>query len=261
MNETLELQPMTKNTVALRDDDLDPIMRYAIDHKADPAVVQKMMDVRREIRAERAKEAFDAAMRDFQADCPILTKGKTVRNDAGSALYQYSPLEDILTKVKPLLQKHGFSFTLDTDTESKDGWVIAKCTVTHCAGHSLTSTAKFPLGAGTRLMSTTQVYASALTFASRRVFCNAFGLITGGEDRDGNMPKEKPVGPAVATEETRKRMIARLTAAVGEQRLYQYAIDTGLIEPTASIETWPLDKVPLTTKPLAELQKKVEAHQ
>ena len=243
-----------------RSDDPQDIVRYALDRKADVGVIERMMAVRRELNAERAKAAFDAAMRDFQAECPVIGKERPVPDASGKVAYRYSPLEDTLAKVKVLLQKHGFSYAFDTDTESKDGWVIAKCTVTHCVGHSVVSTAKFPLGAGTRIMSTTQVYAAALTFATRRVFQNAFGIVAGGEDLDGQGKRPPPESPAVATPETRKRMIERLTAAVGEAKLYQYAIDNRLIEPNASLDTWPLPHVPVTTKPLADLQKKVEAH-
>lgn len=191
MNELVKVDP---GPLAMSEP--ESILRYAIDHKAGVEVVEKMMAVRRELKAEAAQAAFDAALRDFQAECPVIVKGKLVPDSSGKVAYSYAPLEDILAQVKPLLQKHGFSFTLDTDVESKDGWVIAKCHVTHCAGHCRVSTAKFPLGAGTRIMSATQVYAAALTFASRRVFCNAFGIVTGGEDLDGRTSSPKPQGPS-----------------------------------------------------------------
>jgi len=173
--------------------DPDAILRYGIEKGAD---MQAIMVVRRELQEEFAKAAFDSAFAAFQAECPVITKQKGVPDRSGHTAYKYAPFEDIIAQVKPILQKHGFSYTLDTDTESKDGWVVARCHVTHAAGHTATSTAKFPLGTKTGIMSDTQVYAAALTFASRRVFCNAFGLVTAGEDMDGRIGKPKPAGPS-----------------------------------------------------------------
>jgi hypothetical protein len=166
-----------------------------------PDVVERMMVVRRELCAEAAKAMFDQAIRDFQSECPPIGKGKTVKNDSGATLYHYAPFENILSLVKPAMQKYGLSFTLDTDTESKDGWVIATCKITHTGGHSEVSRAKFPLGGGTRAMSTTQVFAAALSFASRRVFCNALGIVTVGEDFDGADARAKQHGPSAKPED------------------------------------------------------------
>ena len=179
--------------VARTDIDIESLFRAAMERG--PEIVERMMAVRRELNAEAARAAFDEAMAALQAEMPVIGKCKGVFVD-GKKAYAFTPFEVLVATLKPLLERHRFSFALGTDTESKDGWVIASCTITHRAGHSRTSTAKFPLGDGTRLMSKTQVYAAALTFASRRVFCNAFGIVTAGEDVDGAGQRPKPRSPA-----------------------------------------------------------------
>lgn len=175
-------------------ENFESVLRYAIEKGVS---LQDIVAVRRELKAEADKAAFDQALAAFQAECPVIHKVKGVSDNVGKLLYSYAPFEFIVQQVAPLLQKYGFSYQLDTDTASQDGWVIAKCHVTHAAGHCRTSTAKFPIGTGTRLMSQTQVYAAALSFASRRVFCNAFGLVCAGEDDDGAAgSKPKPQGPS-----------------------------------------------------------------
>lgn len=174
--------------------DFESVLRYAIEKGAP---LQDIMAVRKELKTEADKAAFDQALAAFQAECPVILKDMTVADNVGKRLYSYAPFERIVQTVAPLLQKHGFSFQLDTDTASQDGWVIARCHVTHSCGHCRTSTAKFPIGTGTRLMSQTQVYAAALSFASRRVFCNAFGIVPANEDDDGaSGAKPKPQGPS-----------------------------------------------------------------
>lgn len=200
----LELVPQGERAVARPAQsgvDIESLFRYAIEKGGGVDAMNTLMAVRRELNAEKAKRLFDDAMAAFQAECPVITKTKGVSTTSGELAYKYTPFEEIIAAVKPLLQKHGFSYSLDTDTTSQDGWVIATCKVTHkgneeVGGHCETSRSKFPLGGGTRMMSATQIYAATLTFASRRVFCNVFGIVTSGEDADGGGAKEKGKGPS-----------------------------------------------------------------
>lgn len=176
--------------------DISQLLDKAVDAKSGVEVLQALQQMRREMKAEQAKEEFDRAFAAFQSECPPIVKSKGV-SISGATAYKYAPFEDIVAVIKPLLQKHGFSYTLDTDVASADRWVIAKCRINHAGGHSTESVAKFPLGDGNKLMSNTQVYAAALTFASRRVLCNAFGLVVAGEDSDGRVKTMvKPQGPS-----------------------------------------------------------------
>lgn len=188
-------------------ENFEKVLTYAIEKGVN---LQDIVAVRRELKAEADKAAFDNALAAFQAECPRILKSRGVADNVGKLLYRFAPFEDIVSTVGPLLQKYGFSYQLDTDTESQDGWVIAKCHLTHAAGHCRTSTAKFPIGTGTRLMSQTQVYAAALSFASRRVFCNAFGIVPVGEDDDGAAgAKPKPQGPSTLAADLSVKDLAR----------------------------------------------------
>ena len=189
--------------------DIESIFKLAIEKEGTAETLEKLMGIRREINAELSKKAFDEAMALFQAECPVVTKTKGVPTATGKLAYYFAPFEFVIATVKPFLQKHGFSYTLDTDTESAAGWVIAKCHVTHSGGHSMTSTAKFPLGTKTGIMSETQVFAAALTFASRRVFQNAFGIVCAGEDLNGQTDKPKPLPPSSLAAEPSVKDLAR----------------------------------------------------
>jgi hypothetical protein len=198
MKTTESLEVVKDHSISRTDTevDIESLVRYGIEKNINPETMKAMMDTRRELKQEKAKAQFDKAFAAFQAECPVITKTVGVPDKSGRVAYKYAPFESIIAVVKPYLLKHGFSYSLDTDTESAAGWVIAKCHVTHERGHSVPSTAKFPLGTKTGIMSDTQVFASALTFASRRVFCNAFGLVVAGEDQNGITAKEKPQGPS-----------------------------------------------------------------
>lgn len=202
--------------------DIDALFRAAIDKGSEGvAVMERLLAVRRELNAEAAKAAFDKSLAEFQMECPAITKTKGVPDKNGRIAYRYSPFEEILRVVRPVMRQHGFSFTLDTDTESAQNWVIATCKITHEMGHSEVSRAKFPLGTKTQIMSDTQQYAAALTFASRRVFCNSLGLVTSGEDKDAGNGAETPRGPSnkpETPEEAKKRLTADLWAKLADVR-------------------------------------------
>jgi hypothetical protein len=138
--------------------------------------------MRRELKAEMAKEHFDKAMALFQQECPVIKKTKKVHTNAGTVAYSYAPLEDIVSQVKRYIAKHGFSYA--THTETGPETVKATCIVKHKSGHSESSSMEVPLGTRTSVMSATQVVAAALTYAKRYAFCNTFGILTGDEDTD-----------------------------------------------------------------------------
>ena len=178
--------------------DIEGMFRFALEKSAGPEAMTTLMNIRRELNAEAAKKAFDEALSAFQEECPVITKTKGVPNKVGDIVYHYAPVEQIEGVIRPIERKHGFTHTFDTDVASQLGFVIAKCIVTHSAGHVRESQIKLPLGMKTQIMSDTQVYAGALTFANRRALANAYGLVIAGEDRDGSEQKQRPAGPAMA---------------------------------------------------------------
>lgn len=196
---TLELQqghvtpltPVVHAPASLGFQDFESVMRFAIEKGV---TLESIVAVRRELKAEHAREMFDAALRDFQAACPVIEKRKAVANKGGNGIrYKYAPLDDIVSQVKALLQTSGFSYSLTAEVDKT--FVKAICTVKHAAGHSETSAFQVPIDPQA-FMNEQQKFASALTFAKRYAFCNAFGILTGDEDTDGALEKEKPQGPS-----------------------------------------------------------------
>lgn len=176
------------------------LFKLAIESKAGADTLERVMAVRRELKAEAAKEAFDRAMAAFQSECPIIEKKKFGAKNA----YKYAPLDQILVQVKDLIRAHGFCFTLTSDIEQ--GWVKAICKVTHEAGHSVPSEFKAPIDMKNPMMTDPQRYGGAMTFAKRYAFCNAFGILTADEDLDGaNRPK--PAGPSSLAGESDVRQL------------------------------------------------------
>lgn len=180
------------------------LIAQAIDKGVSVETMERLLAMRRELKAEQAKEAFDADMATFQAKCPTIKKTKSVRTKAGIVAYSYAPLESIVEQVKSLLCEHNFSYAVNTETS--EGKVKAICAAKHKLGHSESSSIELPFGNKTDIMSQTQVVAAALTFAKRYAFCNVFGILTGDEDNDA-VKTETNKAPAKDAFEKAKKII------------------------------------------------------
>lgn len=168
---------------------IESFIHQAIISQAPVETMEKLLAMRRELKAEYAKEQFDKAMAKFQFECPVIRKTKDVKTNSGAHAYYYAPLEVIVEQTRELLKNNGFSYSIETETI--DQMVKSTCIAKHEAGHSERSSLEVPLGTQTPMMSKTQVFAAAITFAKRYAFCNIFGIMTGDEDTDA--PKKEKV--------------------------------------------------------------------
>lgn len=213
---SIAVQPTTNESVSV-----ESLITQAIQNKVPVETMERLLAMRRELKAEFAKKSFDEAMAAFQAECPTIVKTKEVKTRNGVVAYRYAPIESIVEQVAPMLQKNGFSYS--TSMELMPAGVKVMVKVTHRDGHSEVSPMEVPLGNKTDIMSQSQVVAAAQTFAKRYAFCNAFGILTGDEDIDGRtetvtkptettkpvFPPSKPVEP-IRKEPTDKQKIAYL---------------------------------------------------
>lgn len=161
----------------------ETLISQAIDKNVPIETMEKLLNMRRELKAEWAKEQFDKAMAEFQGECPVIKKNKSVANkDGRSVRYSYAPLDEIVSQAGKLISQHGLSYTITAEVkEGKTVKAIVK--VTHTAGHNQDSSFEIPIDVG-GFMTEPQKFASALTYAKRYAFCNAFGILTGDEDDD-----------------------------------------------------------------------------
>jgi len=166
----------------VQENTVESLLTLAVEKGVAIETLKGLMEMRKEVRAEMAQEAFNRAMSEFQAECPTIKKTKDVKNKDKTSRYKYAPLESIIAQIKDLLKKYGFSFTINTRMDEK--FIVATCKITHGAGHSEISEFGVPIES-TAFMNEAQKFASALTFAKRYAFINAFGIMTGDNDDGG----------------------------------------------------------------------------
>lgn len=188
---------------------IDPegLIMKALENNVPVETMERLLSMRKELKAEQARTDYFSALTKFQAKCPVINKGRTVKDRNGKDRYAYASLDDIVKEISPLLEEFGLSFSIKT--EYKDGFIIAMCETHHISGHSEVSTFPVPIEKEA-YMNEAQKVGSAQTYAKRYAFCNAFGILTGDTDDDG-----KSLGDGVSVQDLYRKYTA-LTAAIFE---------------------------------------------
>ena len=164
---------------------VDPqaLLAQAIDKNLPIESMERLLAMRREMKAEYAREQFFKALAKFQGVCPPVPKTHDVFNKKGEYRYSYAALEDIVESVKVPLEANGLSYTIKTEQNDKD--VAAICIAHHVDGHEEQARFAVPIDHDA-YMNEAQKVASALTYAKRYAFNNTFGIMTAEDDDDAH---------------------------------------------------------------------------
>jgi hypothetical protein len=104
---------------------LEIIGRAALDPRVDPAKMQALLNMKKEIEADEAKKAFTADFIALQNVLPIIdAKGRIVIQEKDSSGQRrgkvqqntpYATFNEIHRVTKPLLKAHGFAISFSTE--------------------------------------------------------------------------------------------------------------------------------------------------
>lgn len=191
----------------------EALISQAISQNVSVDSLEKLLNMRTQLKAEYAKEQFIKNLSAFQGECPIIEKKKKV--SFGTTNYSYAPLEDIVEQVKGLLAKYGFSYMFDTETNGK---MKVICKVVHIDGHMELAKFDMEIDANAK-MNVSQKYGSSLTYAKRYAFCAAFGITVKDEDTDAQNPLHDTTDHAVSVkQDIDNKKSYKETGATIEQR-------------------------------------------
>lgn len=174
-----------ETSVSIQDALIQIVQRTDID----PERLEKFLDLQIKMENRQAEKAFNDALSGFQGECPIITKKKKVKFNTTS--YDYAPLDEIIHIIKPILAKHGLSYSFDIETGEAGSTMIT--TVYHKGGFSKKSLYAFDAMADGGQMNQSQRRKSAVSYAKRAGLENALGLVTAGEDDDARRAIDNPV--------------------------------------------------------------------
>ncbi|HEX9060871.1 MAG TPA: ERF family protein [Clostridia bacterium] len=185
-----------QETTIVPQDEATALISQAIDKNVPVETMEKLLAMRRELKAEKSQEEFNKSMASFQSECPTIEKTKQGYG------YKYAPLESIIEQVKVLLAEHGFSYKFNTN--EKENGLIIYCRVNHIGGHSEDSQV-FIERENTTKMNASQQSGAVMTYGKRYAFCNAFGILTGDEDTDATSI-QKTVNPTPIKPQAEKKV-------------------------------------------------------
>ena len=180
---TLATRP-DESALAARTSDVDQLVKVAVEGGAAVETLRELLNLRREAKADAARDAYTEAMAQFRAKCPPIIKTRVVdfTSAKGRTNYRHAGLSESIEQIKTLLGECGLSHSWRT--EQPDGIVKVTCTVTHALGHSESTSLSAPVDlSGNK--NPIQAIGSTVTYLERYTLFALLGLAAQEEDDDG----------------------------------------------------------------------------
>jgi hypothetical protein len=154
-----------------------------------------MLQMRREVLADQAREAFQSHFADFSAELPQVERDGTVTLEKDGVVkghYSFTTIEGMDLVLRPLLAKHGFALSF-TSTDAKDS-VIITGTLSGW-GWEKSSTYTLPPDAGPG-RNALQARGSSRRYAKRYITDDLCNVVRKGKDDDARGAMEKLIDAA-----------------------------------------------------------------
>ena len=151
------------------------------------AAFSQLCALKERMEDKQAERDFATALVDLQGETIRVQATKAVdQKSDGTCRYRFAPYEEIMAVVQPILTRHGFSITFDT--EVGDNRLTSICTLTHKSGHSRAN--KFAVRYGKPPGSSeAQGDMATKSYAKRGALCDALNISidhdTDGDDARG----------------------------------------------------------------------------
>jgi len=175
---------------------IDPqyLLQKAVESNASIETLERLVALAKDVREVQAREAWHAAMAEFQRRCPPIKKTNTAQIATAKGYYyeyRYAALDEIMETIRPLLGELGLSVSWSSRVEPQR--VVVSCRIAHALGYSENSgEISMPVpdsqdrGGG----NPSQRVGSALTYARRYSLLQVTGLAP--EDDDDAQAAGKP---------------------------------------------------------------------
>jgi hypothetical protein len=150
---------------------------------AKPSDLKEMWELQLQYEANEARKAFNVAISGFMSECPIIKKTREAYSS------KYAGLAETIEKIKPIMSKYGLSHRWNTAQDAQN--ISVKCTVSHCDGHS-ESTTLSATADKTGNKNSIQAIGSTVSYLQRYTLFSILGLASTDQDDDGNAAEEKP---------------------------------------------------------------------
>ena len=144
----------------------------------DMSVLKDMLTMQKEVMAQQAIIDFNNDFSAMSQEIPVIAHTKK------SYSTTYTPLEDIVKVVQPILSKYGFSVSFTTEQQGLDA-VTVNCFLQHRDGHSTSTALMLPTKAVNNSMNPMQAIGAAISYGKRYTICGILNIAT-AQDDDNN---------------------------------------------------------------------------
>lgn len=189
------------------------LVRLALEQGVGVDVLERLVALEERVQQRNARAAFFEALAGFQEEVPEVHKAQraNIKTKSGSKFnYTYAGLPDITRTIRPVLRRHGLSYSWTVEQGEHKGILDIVCILRHVEGHEERATFPTPIGSEGR-MSAAQESGAALTYGKRQSLTSVLGLTTADEDTDG-------VGPSESVQPVNAGQVADLEAMIEEVR-------------------------------------------
>lgn len=160
--------------------------------------LQVMLQMRREVLHDQAREAYQEAFARFSAEMPVVERDGMVELGEGKGRYPFTTYEQMDKILRPLLVKHGFSLQFwSTDAENKD-WIVVHGALIGW-GWQRESVYPVPPDVG-RGRNALQARGSAQSYAKRYVADLLCNVVRKGIDDDAKRAMQASIDPKQVAE-------------------------------------------------------------
>lgn len=163
---------------------LSVIERAAANPAVDIDKMERLLAMQERVLTRNAEMEYSAAMADAQSELGPIVRD-AYNKQTGSS---YAKLEAIAKAALPIINKHGFSLSFDTEDCPKEDHYRMVCRVRHSGGHSERHQADIPADIagmkGTPNKTKTHAFGSTMSYGQRYMTILAFNLTF--TDDDGN---------------------------------------------------------------------------
>ena len=153
------------------------LLSLAIQQGAGVDQLEKLMELQERFEKNEARKAFNTAMAEFKAECPIIPKNS--KGQSG----KFAGLADIAKVIDPLLAKNGLSYRWQ-QSQSDENKLTVTCVVTHTGGFAVESPLTGPYDTGGN-KNPIQSIGSSNAYLFRYTLNAALGLASAEMDDDG----------------------------------------------------------------------------
>ena len=168
----------------------DVLMQVLKDKNIPADKLQIVLQMQREILADRRREAFETAFVAMHAKMPRVNKDGFVDLGDGKG-YKFARWEDMDEAIRPVLEQHGFALRF-TQVNGESGLVTVRGELVHIDGHAVASERAVPPDVG-RGRNQLQAIGSAISYAKRYLAEGLCNIVRQGQDDDGKTAIPKPI--------------------------------------------------------------------